>query len=230
MMGIIKPMDRPFMYTLKYTIESPETMTLLQKFCPEEKREFDYKKIKRPSLPFRRAVVLALVRRSLIEMFQISLAEALSICIHRETSGAPYLVLPETVSLPFKIYISISHTGSWVAFVLSDLKTPVTIDIEDSQKPRAFTKIADSLFSQQEQKYVEHYGALGFYYLWGAKEALAKWYKQDLPFALGIDLSDQLCPPSQSAHCFIKHDHQKFLLTFLVEGGLLTTTCKVQEK
>ncbi len=142
MMGIIKSMDSPFMYTLKYTIESPETMTLLQKFCPEEKREFDYKKIKRPSLPFRRAVVLALVRRSLIEMFQISLAEALSICIHRETSGAPYLVLPETVSLPFKI-------GGC----------------------KSLTQV----------------GYL-FYVL------------------------------------------QNFLLTFIVEGGLLTTTCKVQEK
>ncbi|HBN22604.1 MAG TPA: hypothetical protein DD412_05140 [Holosporales bacterium] len=218
------------MYTLKYTTESPETMALLQKFCPEEGENISLKKSKRPSLSFRRAVVLALVRRLLIEEFHITLDQVSRVLIHREASGAPYLILPETSSLPSNFHISISHTGPWVAFILSDLKNPTTIDIEDSQKQRAFTEIASSIFSEQEQNYVERYGALGFYYLWGAKESLAKWYKQDLPFALGIDLKDQLPSPSQNSRCFIEYNHQKFLLTFLVNDTVLITTCKEQGK
>ncbi|NCP62938.1 MAG: 4'-phosphopantetheinyl transferase superfamily protein [Alphaproteobacteria bacterium] len=218
------------MYILKYTTDAPETMALLQKFCPEARQENTRKKSKRPSLAFRRIVVLALVRRLLIEAFNMTLKDALRVLIHREASGAPSLIMPEKGELFLNLHISISHTGPWIALVLSDPKEPVTVDIEDIQKPRAFIKIADNIFSKQEKAYVERYGALGFYYLWGAKEALAKWYKQDLQFALGVDLSDQLCPPSQNIACFIEHSHRKFRLTFLVEEAILLTICKEQGK
>ncbi len=218
------------MYILKYTIDAPETMSLLQKFCPEARQENTRKKSNRPSLAFRRIVVLALVRRFLIEVFNMTLKDALRVLIRRETSGAPYLMMPEKGEHSLNLQISISHTGPWVALVLSNPKEPVTVDIEDIQKPRAFIKIAGNVFSKQEKAYVECYGALGFYYLWGAKEALAKWYKQDLQFALGVDLSDQLCPPSQNTACFIEYNRQRFRLTFLVEEGILITICKEQGK
>jgi phosphopantetheinyl transferase len=214
-----------FMYSLKYNINTCETADLLQKFCPEGSPEITNNDSQRPSLNYRRLIVMALVRRALVDVFHISLKSALAIVITHEESGAPYLVYPKTWSPKPVLHISISHTGPWVAFVLSNFNAPITIDIEDTEKSRSFIQIASSIFSQKEQKYVEKYGNLGFYYLWGTKEVLGKFYKKGLSFALKLDLDDQLCPPSQSASCIIFHDHKKFLLSFVVEDYILITTC-----
>lgn len=70
-------------------------------------------------------------------------------------------------------YISISHTGSYVAAAMSAIG-PVGIDIERRDRTRDFVGLAASAFGRAEAAAVAIEGASAFYRIWTLREAISK--------------------------------------------------------
>jgi 4'-phosphopantetheinyl transferase len=159
-------------------------------------QEFDLNDLssRRPSLSTRRLASLYLSRNLLFESVSYSLNTVKEITLKRKTSGAPYLCHSDPCSelLP---HISISHSGSWVACVLSDPQHPVCIDIEDTGIKRAHFDISTFAFSEQEKEYVAKHGVTGFYRLWTAKEAILKLREVGLSDMFNLHIDKQLENP-----------------------------------
>ncbi|MBX3486599.1 MAG: 4'-phosphopantetheinyl transferase superfamily protein [Candidatus Paracaedibacteraceae bacterium] len=136
----------------------------------------------RPSLDVRRQVSHALVRSALSHIPDIQ--------IDRHESGRPYLTSHQNPDmLPL---ISISHSGHWVAVMLSSPESLVTIDVEDMTLPRAHQKIIDHYFCESEKILIETEGLIGFYKVWTAKEAIAKNLDKTISSLLSIDIGNNL--------------------------------------
>lgn len=157
----------------------------------------------RPSLSLRRKATLILMRSMLIENGLFSLDQSKEIDIQRKDSGKPFLVSPshQIGELPF---ISISHSGPWIACLLSDPHAESCIDIEDLTMNRPIKKLSSYAFSKDENKFVSEMGKIGFYTLWTAKEAIAKCRGQGLSTALKIDLSSQLATLRSKGYKVVK--------------------------
>ncbi len=87
--------------------------------------------------------------------------------------GAPYIVDSDT-------YISVSHTQTHIAIILSD--TPCAIDIE--QLSRNFAKVAERYISPQESQFITT--PLLQAIAWCAKEAAYKYATQSCDFIRDI--------------------------------------------
>lgn len=82
------------------------------------------------------------------------------------------------------LYVSLSHSGDWIAAAISD--TAVGIDIETYDKQRDFIAIASHVFSRSETDLLKTFPheQLGrqFYLYWTMKECVAKQYGAGLKF------------------------------------------------
>ncbi len=168
-------------------IDMPEMKILLEFYGVA----FDYATLveARPDQVIRRACVLAVARKMLVQNNILSLEEARQTTIQHHESGEPFLKLPGKSEL--RLHISISHSGLWVACLISSADKPAGIDLEDLSKKRNFLKLAKHFFSVEEYEYVHQFGEKAFYNLWTAKEAIAKLRGKGLSEVLRI----KLCPP-----------------------------------
>lgn len=82
------------------------------------------------------------------------------------------------------LYVSISHSGEYIAAAVS--QTPVGIDIENFGKQRDFMAIANHVFSETEIEHLKSCSAEelkpNFYLYWTLKECVAKQYGHGLKF------------------------------------------------
>ncbi len=128
---------------------------------------------KRPSQATRRAAALAIVRGVLVENQLVTDDVVKQITIKHHASGEPFLYFPKTMS-SLSLHISISHSGTWIACLISSSEKPACIDLEDLSITRKYLKLAEHYFSEPEIDFVREQGPLGFYKLWTAKEAISK--------------------------------------------------------
>ena len=88
-----------------------------------------------------------------------------------------------TDSLP-ELFVSISHSGEWIAAAISD--APIGIDIETFSKQRDFIAIAKHVFSNPEICHLKFCDdeelKQNFYLYWTLKECVAKQYGTGLKF------------------------------------------------
>lgn len=140
----------------------------------------------RPSQATRRACGLAQARDLLVKNHILSTDEAKQTTIQRHESGEPYLEFPVGNEQP--LHISISHSGSWSACLISHAENQSAIDLEDLHIKRNFVHLAEHFFSPPEIEYVQQHGEEAFYRLWTAKEAIAKLQGKGLPEVLKIRL------------------------------------------
>ncbi len=211
------------MYNIKYRITPSDTPPLLKEFGEENSKDFKDFSISRPPFRLRRAVTLALLKRSLVKDFGWSLQEAFCIRINHHASGAPFLSYGENNNKEV-LHISISHTGPWVGFTLSDSNDPVGFDLEDISKKRNIESLSTYAFSTEEQDYVRTHGNLGFYFLWGAKESVAKLHGKDLSFALQLDFGHQLKSPGENVKSTVNLQGKRMSLQYILEDDILMTT------
>ncbi|MBY0291902.1 MAG: 4'-phosphopantetheinyl transferase superfamily protein [Alphaproteobacteria bacterium] len=186
---------------------------------------FDFSELdkKRPSLATRRLATLVLTRSLLAESKLISPQQAKKVTIHRLKSGKPFLKFYRNINylLPS---ISLSHTGPWIACLLSDKKTQTGLDIEDITVNRPFKKLSEYAFSKEENEFVSQTGQLGFYKLWTTKEAIAKSRGKGLNDALKIDLGLQLAHPFSAAQAEVKIAEGNYhLFQQIIDHSLLLT-------
>lgn len=177
----------------------------------------------RPSQATRRACALAQARDLLVKNHILSADEAKRTTIKRHKSGEPYLEFP--VGNKHPLHISISHSGSWSACLISHRENPSAIDLEDLHIKRNFLHLAEHFFSVQEIEYVKQYGKEAFYKLWTAKEAIAKLQGKGLSEALKICLQPPL--PDQSVVGFGSPDYQ---LTLQVTQDYIYTIAHRRDK
>lgn len=82
------------------------------------------------------------------------------------------------------LYVSLSHSGDWIAAAISD--TAVGIDIETYGKHRDFIAIASHVFSESETRLLKDLPpeqlSRQFYLYWTLKECVAKQYGAGLKF------------------------------------------------
>jgi len=142
---------------------------------------------KNPSVRLRRKATLALMRLMLTENGMFTPEQSQDIEIQRLESGEPILVSLSDLNRDLP-WISISHSGPWIACLLSDAQSKACIDMEDLSKNRPVEKLAAHAFSDEETQYVLHMGKIGFYKLWTAKEAIAKCRGKGLSEALKMDI------------------------------------------
>lgn len=164
------------------------------------------------SVQERRLVALSLVRCLLCNLNIFPFGQVKNVEIGRLASGNPYLFYGEdnnSVDLPA---ISISHSGPWLACLLSNSQAPASIDLEDLTVSRAYNNLADYAFFEKEKRFVLEHGKTGFYKLWTAKEALAKCQGRGLSEALAIDLSSYLDVLYPKLALFIELDGNGFFL------------------
>jgi 4'-phosphopantetheinyl transferase len=69
------------------------------------------------------------------------------------------------------VYISVSHTGEYLAIAVHD--KPVGVDIQQ-ETDADYQKISSRYFTPEEQAQVDQQGVEAFYKLWTQKEAYAK--------------------------------------------------------
>lgn len=139
--------------------------TYLSKF--ELERFKRYKSFKNQSqFLLSRAVIKKLYHNLPVSMNEITL--------NFETEHS-CLILPQHDEK--SLYVSLSHSQSELAFIVSDKTTKVGIDIEWTQKKRDIKTIANEYFSNSES---EKMTTQKFYRLWTLKEALAKATGRDL--------------------------------------------------
>ncbi|MFI5343907.1 MAG: 4'-phosphopantetheinyl transferase family protein, partial [Chlamydiales bacterium] len=116
----------------------------------------------------------------------LAMEDARLTTIQHHASGEPYLLLPKAIQ-PL-LHISISHSRTWCACLISLAAQPASIDLEDLSIQRDVLKLAEHFFSIQECEYVKNFGAEAFYILWTAKEAIAKLRGKGLAEVLKIQL------------------------------------------
>ena len=80
----------------------------------------------------------------------------------RTAKGKPYVP---------GVHLSVSHGGNYFVCIISD--KPVGIDVQERRKVAA-NKIAARYFSDDEKRFVEKEGEVGFFKLWTRKEAYSK--------------------------------------------------------
>ena len=104
-------------------------------------------------------------------------------------------------SLP-ELYVSISHSGDWIAAAISNV--PIGIDIETFSKQRDFIAIASHVFSAAEISYLKSCNAQelkqNFYLYWTLKESAAKQYGLGLKFEVSRLQSPVLVSDIERAH------------------------------
>ncbi|HUX79853.1 MAG TPA: 4'-phosphopantetheinyl transferase superfamily protein [Alphaproteobacteria bacterium] len=189
---------------------------------------FDFSELdkKRPALEIRRRTVQILTRSLLVEKGFLSFEHAQTVEIHRLKSGKPFLKSTQNINhlLPS---ISISHSRSWIACLLSDNKAPACLDIEDITANRAYKKLSAYAFSKEENQFVLQTGQLGFYKLWTAKEAIAKCSGKGLSHALKIDLSFQLANSVLNTPIVVKTEDGNYqILQQIADDDLLVSIAK----
>lgn len=192
---------------------------------PDNSYVLDFSELQknRPSLAIRRLAALALTRALLIDKGFLSPEQAKTVEIHRKKSGEPFLFSSENIDhlLPT---ISISHSGPWIACLLSPKETPSFIDMEDMTLLRPYKKLSAYAFSEEENQLVLQTGALGFYKLWTAKEAIAKCNGKGLTYALNIDLGLQLSSSTPSPQTIVKVVETHYHLFQNIKKGTLFIT------
>ena len=204
-------------------INSQKMRFLLNEFKGEHHFDLPELDKKRPSLATCRLATLVLARSLLVESRLFSLQQAKKVTIHRLKSGKPFLKLSKNINclLPS---ISLSHTGPWMACLLSDKKTQAGLDIEDITVNRPYKKLSEYAFSKKENEFVSQTGQLGFYKLWTTKEAIAKSRGKGLSDALKIDLGFQLTHPHSTTHTEIKTPEGNYhLFQQIIDNSLLFT-------
>ncbi len=210
------------MYYFYEDLLSPKMPTLLEKWCGELPLPSMALLGGRINLKARRAVTLSLVRRALVKEFDCPVEVALQVCIKHHPSGQPYLLYPSEFSQELW-QISISHTSHYVGFSLSRGSCVAGFDLEDMSKQRDVVALSRYAFSPLEQKYVQGHGELGFYFLWGAKEALAKLKGQGLSFAMGLDFEEKLQMLGSDVKSIVGLGDETFEICHKVDGDLLIT-------
>ena len=204
-------------------INSQKMRFLLNEFKGEPHFDFSELDKKRPSLTTRRLATLVLTRSLLVESQLFSPQQATKVAIHRLKSGKPFLKSPKNINCLIPS-ISLSHTGPWMACLLSDKKTQAGLDIEDITVNRPYKKLSEYAFSKEENEFVLQTGQLGFYKLWTTKEAIAKSRGKGLSDALKIDLGFQLARPLSAAHAEIKIAEGNYhLFQQIIDNNLLFT-------
>jgi 4'-phosphopantetheinyl transferase len=189
--------------------------------------EFDYSDLstKRPCLQTRRVASLVLARHLLVQAEILSQEESKGLKIERKSSGSPYLTHP-LYSKHLLPSISISHSGSWVACLLSSPQTPAAIDIEDTTIMRRYQELSEYAFSDEENQFVSHYGKLSFYRLWTAKESIAKCQEKGLSKALKIDLGGQLEGPHLDNSYIVQSEERSYkLYQNMIEDNVYYCVC-----
>src|SRR5690242_1095493 len=115
------------MYLSIYKIDDPKLINLLA-LHNNNLASCDF------SLPIsqftRRSCALAIAKDLLIKNQLCSLENAKSVTIQHHTSGEPFLKL-QNVDSPLPLHISISHSGSWLACLISPIEKAACIDLED---------------------------------------------------------------------------------------------------
>lgn len=100
-----------------------------------------------------------------------------------------------------ELFVSISHSGNWIAAAISD--APIGIDIETFSKQRDFIAIASHVFSSAEIRYLKSCNAQelkhNFYLHWTLKESIAKQYGTGLKFEISRVLSPILVSEGEQA-------------------------------
>jgi 4'-phosphopantetheinyl transferase len=204
------------MYFSIYKINSQEMIDLLKIYVDV----FDYFDLSntRSSLSTRRACSLAMARNLIVKNHLASFDLAKLTMIQRLESGEPYLVFPDELTTDQQIKISISHSGTWCACLISHKSNPGAIDLEALNMKRNFLKIAECFFSKPEIEYVKQFGSTGFYRLWTAKEAIAKVQGKGLREVLKIQLdplsfeSSDICIES-NIYRITTEIHQEYIYT-----------------
>jgi 4'-phosphopantetheinyl transferase len=99
------------------------------------------------------------------------------------------------------LYVSISHSGEWIAAAVS--QTPVGIDIENFGKQRDFIAIANHVFSVTEIEHLKSCSAEelkpNFYLYWTLKECAAKQHGHGLKFETSRMNTPQLASELEQA-------------------------------
>ena len=101
-----------------------------------------------------------------------------------------------------ELYVSISHSGNWIAAAISH--APIGIDIETFSKQRDFIAIANHVFSAAEISYLDSCRSedlkQNFYLYWTLKESAAKQYGVGLKFEISRSQSPLLVSGLEQAH------------------------------
>lgn len=195
------------MYVSIINLQDPGSLNLIETYvgalCEKELCK------PRPTLAVRRIAALAVTRDLLVRMNILSFEQALATDIERHSSGEPYLS-PSTGH-----HLSISHSGRWIACLISKLDEKAGIDLEDVTRPRNFMRLAEHHFSAEESAYVRNNGVIGFYKIWTAKEAIAKAQGQGLSTALQtkIQLDDSATELISPGYKLDLIQHQQYVCT-----------------
>jgi 4'-phosphopantetheinyl transferase len=168
----------------------------------------------------RRRKSLSQVRELLIDNHLTSAEVARATSIKHHESGEPFLEFPEGTEVPLKI--SISHSGSWFACLLSEAIAPAAIDLEVLNRERNVLALAQQYFFDEEIVWVQKYGSVGFYRIWTAKEAIAKLNGQGLSCALQLRLdlnenffSGETIAFESDGYCLEQHVSQDYVFTIV---------------
>jgi 4'-phosphopantetheinyl transferase len=131
------------------------------------------------------------LRRQLTHLIVLSLRPDIKdLQIRHAVSGRPYLHSSiSTTELPL---ISISHSGAWIGVILSDTTTYATLDVEDMSLLRSYARLSNNFFSETEKDVVVRQGGVGFFKIWTAKEAIAKFHGEGINVALKVNIGHAL--------------------------------------
>ena len=111
-----------------------------------------------------------------------------------------------------ELYVSISHSGEWIAAAISH--APIGIDIETFTKLRNFLAIANHVFSESEITHLKYCDSeelkQNFYLYWTLKECVAKQYGHGLRFEtsraqtpISVSESEQACMHSWQCNEYV---------------------------
>jgi phosphopantetheinyl transferase len=148
------------------------------------------------------------------------------------SNGKPILSGAGGMDLPG---ISLSHSGSWSACVVSFLGD-VGIDIECRRPGRDFSGIAESAFGPMEREEVSRLGSERFYSIWVLREAISKATGNGLQQA--VDQTDRVASGPINGIQTAELDGWAWILTHCsprpnldlaialrLKGAAYTTTC-----
>ncbi len=185
-------------------INSPEMQILLESHV----NTFNISDLSstRPTQATRRICALALTRDLLIKNDLLSMHDAKLTTIQHLESGEPYILPPRQQKIPLQI--TLSHSGLWIAVLISPDTNPAGIDLEDLSIKRNFLKLANHYYSSDEIAYVEQNGSEAFYKLWTIKESIAKLQGKGLAEVLKIHID----PSSLDTHT-VNHQGCSYFLT-----------------
>jgi 4'-phosphopantetheinyl transferase len=153
----------------------------------------------------------ALMRHALSQYFPCPINEWIFI----ERPNLP----PEICNLPDNIYISLSHSKSFICFAISN--SPVGIDIELANRNRDFLALAKTFMSDEEVQYLAQNTEIQadtFYRIWCAKEA----YYKAMPLINQAELSFK----DISAHALINNETNWSLIEGKIEQFFVSVIVK----